>query len=407
MDSQPGLDTTSSAGSKGRDSLRKRLTIGALLVLIFGAGYVLGEGDINFGKGLVAPAKLDYSSVNQLYDVLKKDYDGNLNNQELLDGLKTGLVNAAGDPYTEYLDAKEAKDFNDQLAGSFTGIGAELGIDETKNIIVVSPLSGYPAEKAGLRSKDIIAAIDGQPTTGMTISAAVRKIRGPADSKVTLTIIRGNQAPLEVTISRAKITVPSVDFKIDGEIGYLKISQFSSDTASLAKAAASEFKNKQVKAVILDLRGNPGGYLESAVDISSLWLDKGQVVVQQKRGNTVLGRETAKGVNILKGLPTAVLLNAGSASASEIVAGALSDSGSATLVGVKSFGKGSVQTVEKLPGGAELKVTIARWYTPKGKNIDKQGIEPDVNVEAKDTDSAGGNDSQKQRAYEIVRQKIR
>lgn len=374
------------------------------VVLVFGAGVAVGRGSSKTGAS--SSGQLDYSSVNQVYSVLKKDFDGNLNQQKLTDGLKTGLVNAAGDPYTEYFNSTDAKAFNNELSGSITGIGAELGTDDQNDIVIVSPLSGYPAEKAGLKPKDIVAAINGQTTQGLSIDAAVAKIRGNPGTNVTLTIVRGSAKPFDVTITRQKITVPSVKYEEDGDIGYMKISQFTNDTVSLAQKAAQEFKSKNVKGVVLDLRGDPGGYLDGAVGVSSLWLNQGQTVVQERRGSTVVGSETARGGNILKGLPTVVLIDGGSASASEITAGALHDNNVAQLVGVKSFGKGSVQQVENFSDGSELKVTIARWYTPDGKNIDKQGITPDITVKISDQDVAAGQDPQKAKALQILQTKI-
>jgi carboxyl-terminal processing protease len=383
----------------------------AAVLIVFGGGYAAGKGDVHIwgGKGVVrnqTPSSLDYASVDAVYSILKNDYDGSLNSTKLIDGAKAGLVAATGDPYTEYFDPAAAKDFNNELAGSITGIGAELGTDAQNDIVIISPLSGYPAEKAGLKPKDIIAAVDNQPTQGMSVDAVVRKIRGKEGTKVTLTVVRGSQKPFEVTITRQKITVPSVKYQEDGNIGYLKISQFSNDTVSLAQKAAQEFKAKHVKGVVLDLRSDPGGYLNAAVGVSSLWLDKGKTVVQERRGGQVVSTETATGSNILAGLPTIVLIDAGSASASEITAGALHDNDIAQLVGVKSFGKGSVQQVENLPDGSELKVTIARWYTPDGKNIDKQGISPDVSVSISDQDAAAGKDPQKDKAYSLLQAKF-
>lgn len=305
-----------------------------------------------------------------------------------------------------YFSPAEAKDFDNELSGTITGIGAELGTDDQNNIVIISPLSGYPAEKAGLKTHDVIGAVNSEPTQGMSVDAVVQKIRGKAGTKVTLTIIRGDAKPFDVTITREKITVPSVKYEEDGDIGYLKISQFGSDTVSLTQKAAKEFKAKHVKAVILDLRGDPGGYLNAAVGVSSLWLDNGKTVVQERRGNTVVGTETASGDNILNGLPTIVLIDAGSASASEITAGALHDNNAAQLVGEKSFGKGSVQQVEKLSDGSELKITIARWYTPNGKNIDKQGIKPDITVSSDGVNVAEGKDPQKDKALQILQSKI-
>jgi carboxyl-terminal processing protease len=407
---EPTYQTHPQPGSKPAGRLRKNFAMLIVVALIFGAGLAIGRGDIHL-QGLTknttnTPANaLDYSSVNQVYDILKKDFDGKLDKNQLTDGLKTGLVNATGDPYTEYFNPKDAKEFNDQLKGSITGIGAELGTSGG-NIVIVAPLAGFPAEKAGLKPKDIVAAINGKTTTGMTVSTAVRSIRGDAGTKVTLTIVRSNGNPFDVTIAREKITVPSVKWQVDGSIGYMKVSQFTDDTIKLAQQAAQDFKAKNVKAIVLDLRADPGGYLTAAINLSSLWLDNGKTVVQERRGGTIVSTETASGNNPLKGIPTIVLIDGGSASASEITAGALRDNGAATLLGEKSFGKGSVQQVENLPGGSEMKVTVARWYTPDGQNIDKQGIKPDTVVTISDADAKAGKDAQKDKAYQLLQAKL-
>ncbi|MBI2007670.1 S41 family peptidase [Candidatus Saccharibacteria bacterium] len=392
-------------------SAAKTLVIVLAAGVFFGAGVAVGRGDINVDglsqdRRLPAGSAFDYSSVDQLFGVLQKDFDGSLDKNQLLDGIKSGLVEATGDPFTEYFNPKEAKEFNDALSGSFTGIGAELGTDEDDNIVIVSPLSGYPAAKAGLKPKDIVAAVDGKPTSGMRVDAVVRKIRGPANTDVKLTIVRGAGRPFEVTITRTQIKIASVEHSVDGSIGYLKISQFSEDTVDLTKDAAKDFKAKGVKGVVLDLRGNPGGFLDGAVDIAGMWLNKGKTIVSERRGSTTLSTKRSSGSDEFKGLPTVVLIDGGSASAAEIIAGALHDNRLATLVGVQSFGKGSVQQVVNLPDGSELKVTIARWYTPAGENIDKQGIEPDVKIEISEADTDAGRDPQKDKAYEILRSKI-
>lgn len=392
-------------------SLLKRLRLILVVLVLFGLGLAVGRGDVNIeglsaGSGSTSASQLDYSSVDQLYAVLRGNFDGSLDKQKLLDGVKEGLVEAAEDPYTEYLPPKEAKELNDQLSGSFIGIGAELGKDQDDNIIVVSPLTGFPAEKAGLKSRDIIAGINGETTSGISITTAVRKIRGEEGTDVKLTIVRSGGNPFDVNIKRAKITIPSVEHKIDGRVGYLKINQFTDDTVSSAKKAAAEFKNNNVAGIVLDLRGNPGGYLRGSIDIASLWLNRGDKIVEERRGKTVISTHRASGDNPLRGIPTAVIINGGSASASEIVAGALRDNKAAAVVGTTSFGKGSVQKVENLRGGSELKVTIARWYTPAGKNIDKQGITPDEKIELSDDDAKAERDPQKDRAYQIVQQKI-
>lgn len=381
----------------------------AVLVLVFWTGLGIGNGSIRFGivknaQNKDLPADLDYSSVERLYDELKASYDGDLDYQKLLDGMKAGLVEAGGDPYTIYLNAEEAEDFARELNGTFSGIGAELGQDANKNLIIVAPIAGFPAAKAGLRPQDIVAEIDGKSTAGMNVTEAVTKIRGPKGTQVTLRIIRDKTEDLSFTITREDIKIPSVEYQIlDGNIGYLQITQFNDDTSELATKAAKEFKAKGVKGVVLDLRGNPGGLLDAAVSVSSLWLKKGATVLQEKRGGVVVSTEFATGNNPLLGVPTAVLINEGSASASEITAGALKDNKAATLYGAKSFGKGSVQQIKELPGGGELKVTIARWYRPNGENIDKKGISPDTEVKMTEDDYANNRDPQKDAAVASLR----
>jgi carboxyl-terminal processing protease len=386
--------------------LRKVLTVLLLSALLFGGGYIAGQGGLHMQKAIASSrGSLDYSSVDEVYGLLKKDFDGNLSATKLTDGLRAGLVSAAGDPYTKYFNPSEAKDFNNELSGTITGIGAELGTSGN-DIVIVSPLADSPADKAGLKPKDVVAGIDGKSTTGLSVDTVVGKIRGPEGTQVKLTIVRNGGNPITVTITRAKITVPSVKWHEDGAIGYMKISQFTEDTDKLSQQAANEFKSKGVKAIVLDLRGNPGGYLTGAVNVSSLWLDQGKVVVQERRGSTVIDTQTATGNNILKGIPTIVLIDGGSASASEITAGALKDNGAATLLGQKSFGKGSVQQVEHLLDGSEVKITIAHWYTPNGKNIDKQGITPDTVVTVSDDDAKAGTDTQKDKAYQLLQAKF-
>lgn len=391
---------------------RGALAAGSVVVLagIFGLGIAVGSGRISFStlssQNTNLPSKLDYSGVTQVYNSLRDNYDGKLDQTKLLDGMKAGLVQAAGDPYTEYFSSKDAKDFNDQLSGTFSGIGAELGQNAQGNLIVVSPIAGTPASTAGLKAQDVIANINGSSTAGMSIDTAVSKIRGPKDTKVTLKIVRDKTQSLDFTITRDNIKVPSVKSKVlDGNIGYIQISEFSDDTSDLAQKAAQDLKDKNVKGIVLDLRGNPGGLLNAAVAVSSLWLPQGQTILQEKRGSSIVSTETATGNDILHGMPTAVLIDQGSASASEITAGALHDNGVATLFGTKSYGKGSVQQVMQLPNGTEMKVTIARWYRPNGQNIDKTGITPDHSVAISADDLKAGNDPQKAAATQFIEQK--
>jgi carboxyl-terminal processing protease len=380
----------------------------AAIIIIFGSGVFVGSGRLNrdlvFRKSVSKdlPANLNYSSVEELYDTLRRSFDGQLSEEELLDGLKQGLASATGDQYTEYLDAKEYEEFSNDLSGTFSGIGAELAKEENY-IVIVSPLSGYPAEKAGLQPRDIITEINGESAYNLGVSEAVSKIRGPVNTKVKLKVVRNKSEELEFEITRAQINIASVESEVkEGNIGYIKVSRFAEDTVSLARKAALDLKQKNVKGIVLDLRGDPGGLLDASVDVSSLWLPRGKTVLEEKRDGVVIRTYTSKGNATLEGIPTVVLINEGSASASEIVAGALKDNGAATLIGEKTFGKGSVQSLEDLPGGGVLKVTIARWFTPNGKNIDKEGIEPDQKVELSTEDFKNKRDPQLDAALKFL-----
>lgn len=380
-----------------------------VIVLVFLLGLNIGNGRLAFNQADPVsndlPDNLDYASVEAIYDKLRSSYDGELNQAELLDGLKQGLATASGDPYTEYFNAKDAKEFDDELNGSFTGIGAELGKRPDGGIEIISPIAGFPAEKAGLKAKDLIAEVDGKSTVGQTVTEVVSKIRGEANTKVKLKVIRNNAEELDFEITRAQITIASVKSEIlDGNIGLMTISRFGPDTVQLAREAAQKFKEANVSGVILDLRGDPGGLLDAAVGVSSLWLDKSQTVLQEKRDGRVVKTFKATGSNpTLRGIKTVVLINEGSASASEITAGALKDNNAATLLGTKSYGKGSVQQLIELNDGGMLKVTSAHWFTPSGKGIDKSGLEPDQKVERTDEDYKNNKDPQKDAAIQTLK----
>jgi carboxyl-terminal processing protease len=386
--------------------LRNAISIIIVLLITFGAGVGVGGGHVALPSNRKSvsglPSQLDYTTVNEVYKSLTENYNGKLTESQVLDGIKTGLAQSTKDPYTEYFTAAQAKDFSSQLNNSFSGIGAELGKDAQSNLVVVSPISGFPADKAGLKPKDIIAEIDGTSTTGMSIDAAVSKIHGPAGTKVTLSVVRDG-SPLTFDITRANIQIPSVNSKmLDNNIGYIQIITFADDTSALIKQTALKMKQANVKGIVLDLRGNPGGEVSAAVDVASEWLPQGKPILQEKRGNTVINTDTATGNNSLLGVPTAVLIDAGSASASEITAGALHDNNTATLIGAKSYGKGVVQQLISFGDGSELKVTIASWYRPNGQNINKKGITPDQNVPITDADAKAGNDSQLQAAQTFL-----
>lgn len=381
-----------------------------ILLGIFWFGVGVGQGKIVFGPDAVfrdsvqeeSLGELDYHGVDELYSTLVQSFDGQLNKDELETGLKEGLVEAANDPYTEYLTQEESKELDEQLNGSFEGIGAELGKEE-QSIVIISPIAGFPADKAGLRAGDIVAEIEGETAFDISITEAVKRIRGEKGTEVTLTVVRDGDSQ-EITITRDTITIPSVETEyIKGNIGVMIISRFGEDTLQLAGEAAEAFKDKEVNGVILDLRGNPGGRLDTAVDVSEIWLDRGQTILEEKRADTLIRTYSAEGDGVLSGVPTVVLINGSSASASEIVAGALRDNDKATLIGEQTYGKGSVQELISQSFGGVLKVTIARWFTPEGINIDEEGIEPNREVKLSEKDFENDRDPQRRAAAKLLR----
>lgn len=351
-----------------------------------------------FNNGVASTeTDLDLTSVQRTYDVLRQKYDGQLDITKLIQGANRGMVEATGDPYTSYLDPEEAQAFGDDLEGRFSGIGAELGKQEN-NVFIVTVLDDSPAKKAGVLSGDIIAKVNDEDATDWSIDKAVTNIRGEKGTTVKLTLLRGSELK-EISIVRDNIVNPSVKSEITADnIGVMRISRFgATETYQLAQAAAEDYRARGVKAVVVDLRGNGGGYLEAARSIAGLWLDNKVVVTERQDGKVVETLRTGPDP-VLQNVPTIVLVDGGSASASEILAGALRDNGAAKIVGQKTFGKGSVQTVEELPNGGQLKVTVARWYTPNGININQEGIKPDIEVAITPEDITAGRDPQLDRA---------
>ncbi len=382
------------------------------IIGIFSLGVLVGDGRFSIvPQGQLSnrtglPRTLNYASVNQLYDTLRATYDGKLTETQILNGIKHGLASAPNDPYTEYFTPSEAKAFNNELNGiGLTGIGAELSENAKGDIIIMAPLNGSPAAAAGIKAKDIITSIDNQTTAGMSINTAVSKIRGPKGSKVTLGILRGSKE-LTFTITRAEIAIPTATSKIlKDNIGYLQISQFSSDTYGLVQQAVTKLQHAGVKKLIVDLRDNPGGEVTSAKNIASLWLPKGAIIEREKRGSQVIATYRATGNNPLKGMPTVVLVNSGSASAAEITALALHDNHAAIIMGEQSFGKGVVQSVIPFSDGSEFKVTIAKWYSPDGTNVNHKGITPDKLVPLNVAEAKVGIDTQLQAAENYLQGK--
>ena len=342
---------------------------------------------------------IDLSSVQKTYQELIANYDGKLDTQKLIYGANRGLVEAAGDPHTVYMDPDETKEFDKSLSGQIGGgIGAEIGLRNNKPTII-KPLENSPAQKAGIKAGEAIVKVNDEASSDWSVEKVVSKIRGEVGTSVKLTLLSGNQTR-EVSVVRQNIVSPAVESEIDGEIGILKVNRFGDDTVSLARKYASEFVEKGVKKVILDLRNNPGGTVGAAQGLLGIWLDN-QIAMTERRGSEIVKTLRTTGTPILGNMKTVVLINGNSASASEITAGALREYGKATLVGQKSYGKGSVQIVLGLPGGSQMKVTEARWYTPKGKNIDKTGIEPDVKVDLSSDDVNNNVDPQMDKAKSL------
>ncbi|MEX0932224.1 MAG: S41 family peptidase [Candidatus Saccharimonadales bacterium] len=348
------------------------------------------------------PEDLDYTAVENIYDLLRQKYDGQLTVEQLLEGLKSGLAEATGDPYTVYMDSEEAEEFRKSIEGTFSGIGAEIAI-KNKRLLIQKPLEDTPAARAGLKPGDYIMSIDGQETADMTIDEAVSEITGPEGTEVTLSIIRNNKPAKDFKITRAQIVVPSVNSELkEGDIGYMELNDFGEDVKTELLAAAQELDRQGAKKYILDLRNNPGGLLQTAVEVADMFLDN-KTVVEQRQGEKVEQIYRANQGGFLNGKEVVVLINGGSASASEIVAGALQDHEVATIVGEKSFGKGSVQELQQLQGKTLLKITVARWYTPNGRSISNEGIAPDVKVELTQEDFEADRDPQLQKAIELLK----
>ncbi len=334
---------------------------------------------------------LDTAVLQQAFRELKANYDGSLDAAKLTDGAARGMVAAAGDRYTVFMDKEEAEQFNKDLRGEISGIGCEIGVRGDR-ATVLRVLADSPAQAAGMKAGDIFVSVNGEAVEGLDATTVASKVRGEKGTTVKLVMQRGEEQK-EFTITRAEVTDASVRWSIDNGIGTMTMSRFDDDTGRLATQAATEFKAQGVKGVVLDLRGNGGGYLSAAVDVAGIWLDN-KVVVTEKANGKVTGTEKTGSNALLGGMKTVVLVNGASASASEIVAGALQDHKAATIVGEKTFGKGTVQKVVNLLDGRLLKVTIARWYTPNGKNITKEGISPDTKVELTSEDANAGRDPQ-------------
>ncbi|MEO8691205.1 MAG: S41 family peptidase [Candidatus Saccharimonas sp.] len=347
----------------------------------------------------VSTDTLDTSILQQTYHDMQTKFDGKLDDSALADGAVRGMVAAAGDQFTVFMSAKEASDFQKELNGEVSGIGCVIGMRGGQPTIL-RILPGSPADKAGLLAGDVFVSINGQTAVGVNQSIVASQVRGDSGTTVKVEVKRGSDTKI-FSITRAQVSDPSVRWSINGTVGTMIISRFDEDTGDLAKKAATEFASKGVKSVIVDLRDNGGGYLDAARAVASIWLDNKLVVSEKTNGVTVDSIYSDKDP-ILKNVKTVILVNGGTASASEILAGALKDYKLATIVGLKTYGKGSVQEVLNLPDGRLLKVTIAKWYTPNGVNITASGITPDKVVDLTAADADAGLDPQLDAATKLA-----
>ncbi len=353
---------------------------------------------------LAPDKKLDFSLFWKVWDLLKEKYvdKNSLDAQKLIYGAIKGMLAATGDPYSTFFDPEENKAFTEDLEGSFDGIGAELGVKDSI-LTVVAPLEGSPAEKAGLRAGDKILKIDERATSDMNVYEAVNLIRGKKGTVVKLTIFRaGEEETREIAITRDTIEVKSVTLEFKSDVAYLKINKFGEETAREFDKKVNEIILRGSQGIVLDLRNNPGGFLDRSVSVASRLLPANKTVVIEEDATGNKKTLTTKGGDKLSQLPTVVLINEGSASASEILAGALRDNRSIKLVGKKSFGKGSVQELINLPGKSSVKITVAKWLTPNGEYIMEKGIAPDVEVELTKEDFDNNRDPQLDKALEIL-----
>lgn len=390
----------------------------ALLIVIYQVGVEVGKNSATDDATSLSPSDtiflntesrdktLDFSLFWKVWDILKDKYvdRANLDSKELFYGAIDGMLAATGDPYTTFFDPKEQKEFNEDISGKFEGIGAEMGIRDDI-LTVIAPLDDAPAAKAGLLANDKVLKINNESTATLSLDEAVSKIRGPKGTEVRLTIYRsGEEESQEVSVIRDVISVKSVklSYKDDG-IALLRVSRFGDDTEREFRAMSKELSAKDPQGIIIDLRNNPGGLLDTSIEMASTMLPAGKTVVIEENGKGERREDKARGGDLFSGIPTVVLINEGSASASEILAGALRDNrDNVTVIGKKSFGKGSVQELIPVTKDMSVKITVARWLTPNGDQINDHGISPDTEIGLSLDDIKNDRDPQMDKAVEIL-----
>lgn len=406
---------------------------GSAFVLGFGAGFGTGRWTLSTNAQVISAAPADRGPVNpqptatptveaeealpyaggepehfgvfwEAMEALRKDFYGEMpTDQELTYGAIRGVLDLLGDENTSLLDPESAEFFTSDLSGSFEGIGARVDLAPGGGVLVVEPFEGQPAFEAGIQRDDVIIRVDGVDVTQMSLSEAIQLIRGPRGTQVRLTIKRPTEPDLiEITVTRARIDVPVVTTEmLEGGIAYLRLAEFNGRSPELVRRALRDLLQNDPKGLILDLRGNPGGLLDAAVEVASQFVGEGNILIERFKD----GKETpypARRGGLATEIPLAVLINEGSASASEIVAGAIQDAGRGPLIGKATFGKGSVQVPHRLSDGSLLRVTTARWFTPKGRGIEEEGLQPDIEVDRTLEDRAAGRDPQLDRAVEYL-----
>lgn len=348
-------------------------------------------------------SKEGIKKIETAMKLVKENYVEGADEQKLVDGAIDGMMNALGDPFSSYMGPEVAQQFSEQIEGSFTGIGAEVSM-ENGNVTVVSPIKGSPAEKAGIKPKDILLSVNGESFEGLSLNEAVAKIRGPKGTEAKIKVKRaGSAATLEYTIVRDDIALESIYARMEeGKIGVIEITEFSQNTADRFKQELANLEKQGMKGLVIDVRNNPGGVLDKVVDISQQFVPKGKAIVQVEDKNKQREKQLSQGKG--KNYPIAVITNKGSASASEILAGALQESADALLIGETTYGKGTVQTAfeREFGDGSLLKVTIAKWLTPDGEWIHKKGIEPDIAVAQPDYFSVAPINKEKTFKYDML-----
>ncbi len=401
--------------------MKKRiLSIGALILVAAAALGGAAYGGYRFGYShsirITDSRQLlnaDFNLFWEAVDTAKAKYVDikDVSDEQLMNGAIKGMLGALGDSYTVFFNPSDAKKFQDDLNGSFGGIGAEIGIRD-EQLLVISPLKGNPAEAAGLRPMDRIWKINGKDTTGLAVEEAVKLIRGEPGTVVTLSIYRdGWREAKDYKITRAIIQVPTLDSEIktlkSGEkVAVMKLYNFNANVPQLFYNASVAALQGGAQGVILDLRSNPGGFLDVATNLAGWFLKDGSVVVREKKRDGAGDTLVAHGNAALANIPVVVLVNNGSASASEILAGAIRDIRGAKLIGEKTFGKGSVQEITTMSNDAEIKITIAHWYTPNGTKIDKLGLKPDIEVKMSEEDYTKKRDPQMDKALQVIESEL-